>query len=484
MKRRWQAWMVMALSLARASRFAGDAIAASDAQHVSPTPPDRRLSSAIAHTQEEIRQAVRELNAVRDAIAAARIPLAREWAEWERRVADLREEVRRLRRARAEAEEARERATRETANLQDACQFLFSALTEYRRGLETRMTLAESQPLQHDLTTLDEALSATDNPAVFPAITEKILTLAARWNRARLGGVRFEGLCLDADGSVHRGHFAVFGPVSYFVSATGTWGGIAFAKVGSSFPTCFALASHSKHATPLADLIAGRESVVPVDVSGGDVLKYARSRKSWADEIRSGGIVMIPIVVVGILSAALVTAKIAQLARLRIPSTERIREAVGLMASGRLDEAGPLVETFRSPLAAILRHGMPPRPARREQLEEGLYAQAVSLVPILERHLGVLAALGNVAPLLGLLGTVSGIMHTFQVVSAFGTSDPRLFSAGISEALVTTKFGLGIAIPVLLAHAYLSRRVRKLEAAMEHAIALVLHAFDHPADTT
>jgi biopolymer transport protein ExbB len=90
---------------------------------------------------------------------------------------------------------------------------------------------------------------------------------------------------------------------------------------------------------------------------------------------------------------------------------------------------------------------------------------------MLERHLGTLAVLGGVAPLLGLLGTVTGMIHTFRLVTIFGAGNPRLLSGGIAEALVTTEFGLIIAIPVLLLHAYFSRRVRTITAALEHTLA-------------
>ena len=71
-------------------------------------------------------------------------------------------------------------------------------------------------------------------------------------------------------------------------------------------------------------------------------------------------------------------------------------------------------------------------------------------------------------PLLGLLGTVTGMIHTFRLVTVFGTGDARLLSGGISEALVTTEFGLMIAIPVLLVHAYLARRVRTIIGRLEN----------------
>ena len=88
-------------------------------------------------------------------------------------------------------------------------------------------------------------------------------------------------------------------------------------------------------------------------------------------------------------------------------------------------------------------------------------------LPRLQRGLALLAVFGAVAPLLGLLGTVTGMIDTFRVITLFGTSDPKLMSGGISEALVTTEVGLAVAIPIMLLHTFLSRRVDHVIGDME-----------------
>jgi biopolymer transport protein ExbB len=99
-----------------------------------------------------------------------------------------------------------------------------------------------------------------------------------------------------------------------------------------------------------------------------------------------------------------------------------------------------------------------------------MHERALATIPTLDRHLGMLAVLGGVAPLLGLLGTVTGMIHTFELVTIFGTGDAKLLSGGITEALVTTETGLIIAVPVLLVHAYLSRRVRGIVTSLEQTV--------------
>jgi biopolymer transport protein ExbB/TolQ len=88
-------------------------------------------------------------------------------------------------------------------------------------------------------------------------------------------------------------------------------------------------------------------------------------------------------------------------------------------------------------------------------------------MPRLERGLSVMAALGAIAPLLGLLGTVTGMIRTFNVITVYGTGDPKLMSGGISEALIATKWGLCIAVPTMMLHVFLSRRAASVVSDME-----------------
>lgn len=96
----------------------------------------------------------------------------------------------------------------------------------------------------------------------------------------------------------------------------------------------------------------------------------------------------------------------------------------------------------------------------------------------LQRRLSLVNVAAGVAPLLGLLGTVTGMIHTFSVVTDTGTAEPQLLAAGISEALLTTQFGLAVAIPAYLAHALLTRGARRILASAEQAVLAYLHGGD------
>ena len=115
----------------------------------------------------------------------------------------------------------------------------------------------------------------------------------------------------------------------------------------------------------------------------------------------------------------------------------------------------------------VIKAGLAVRHRDRETQESVLQEAILHQLPRVESGLSVLAVLGAVAPLLGLLGTVTGMINTFRVITLFGTGDPKLMSGGISEALVTTELGLIVAIPIMLMHTFLPRRADHIIGDME-----------------
>jgi biopolymer transport protein ExbB len=111
----------------------------------------------------------------------------------------------------------------------------------------------------------------------------------------------------------------------------------------------------------------------------------------------------------------------------------------------------------------------------REDAEKAVREIVMAEAPRLNSHLHTLAVIAAVAPLLGLLGTVSGMIRLFTVITHYGTGDPRLMAGGISEALITTQTGLAIAIPILLMHNFLRNRRNKLRTEIERTAVVVLN---------
>jgi biopolymer transport protein ExbB len=149
-----------------------------------------------------------------------------------------------------------------------------------------------------------------------------------------------------------------------------------------------------------------------------------------------------------------------------------------LAEDGAWDEAAELVKGKRSPVKHVLAAGLAARHDDRETRESVLQEAILNQLPRVERGMAILAVLGAVAPLLGLLGTVTGMIDTFRVITIYGTGDPKLMSGGISEALVTTELGLAVAIPIMLFHTFLSRRVSHIAGDMEEKAVQLCNIID------
>jgi biopolymer transport protein ExbB len=137
-------------------------------------------------------------------------------------------------------------------------------------------------------------------------------------------------------------------------------------------------------------------------------------------------------------------------------------------------KAMELAEAIQGPAKAMLVDAVEHCEESKELVEEVMYERMLEVQPRLERLLPFIAVTAATAPLMGLLGTVTGMINTFKLITVFGTGDAKQLSSGISEALVTTEFGLIVAIPSLIMHALLNRRAQGVMANMERmAVAFV-----------
>jgi biopolymer transport protein ExbB len=202
------------------------------------------------------------------------------------------------------------------------------------------------------------------------------------------------------------------------------------------------------------------------------------------DTWSQGGLVLIPIIAVGFWGFCLVLATYFNLGtglwQVNLgPLFERVRDA---LARGDDQEARRMAGT--SPqlvgygLALALDHRELP-----EKVLRGLLAERLALALFnLERHLPLVRVMAAAAPLLGLLGTVSGLIHTFRTMTEYGNSNPVLLAHGIAEALIATQSGLLLAIVLILLGQRLEGRVHWLQSQIEYGITLMLNQIYHPPE--
>lgn len=219
----------------------------------------------------------------------------------------------------------------------------------------------------------------------------------------------------------------------------------------------------------------GASDSVELDISGGAALRQVMHTNSLLDQIRSGGLLVWPILAIAFFALVMALERTIFLKRVH-DNADRLMDKVNTLArQGRWEDCEQALCSRGSgrPVCNVLRAGLEARGETRETLESVLQEAILRELPRLDRFLPMLNMLGSVAPLLGLLGTVTGMISTFHVITLYGTGDPRMMSGGISEALVTTMLGLAVAIPIMLVHTFLSRRVDHIVGDMEEqAVAL------------
>ncbi|MCK6371299.1 MAG: MotA/TolQ/ExbB proton channel family protein [Gammaproteobacteria bacterium] len=191
--------------------------------------------------------------------------------------------------------------------------------------------------------------------------------------------------------------------------------------------------------------------------------------------IKAGGWLMVPIVGCSVLALAIVLERAWTLQRRRVLPEDLTRQVWEWVSRNELHHRHIQSLQEGSPLGRILAAGLVNRNRDRQIMKEGIEDTGRHVVHELERYLNLLGTIAAVSPLLGLLGTVTGMVRIFAAISTSGAvGDPAVLAGGISEALITTVGGLSVAIPSLVAYRYLRDRVDGLVIAMEkEAITLV-----------
>ena len=183
--------------------------------------------------------------------------------------------------------------------------------------------------------------------------------------------------------------------------------------------------------------------------------------------VRAGGWLMVPILLCSVTAMAIVAERFWTLQRRRVTPGNLVVQVWQWAKSGELDD--DRIRTLRksSPLGRILAAGLVNRDNSREMMKENIEDVGRHVIHDLDRYLNTLGTIASITPLLGLLGTVIGMIKVFAVITTQGVGDPGILAGGISEALITTAAGLTVAIPTLMFHRYFRGHVDELVVAME-----------------
>lgn len=191
------------------------------------------------------------------------------------------------------------------------------------------------------------------------------------------------------------------------------------------------------------------------------------------DFMQKGGPIMWPILLCSVVAFAIVIERLLRLRQEQIDTRSFMEQISKSLKRNKIMEALDLCDRTGGPIAAILKAGILKHDRGRNEIREAIEDASIHEVPRLERNLPVLATVAHVAPLLGLLGTVTGLVAAFQVIESKATAlnpvNPGDLAGGIWEALLTTVFGLVVAIPTYVAYNYLVSRVDGFVLDMERS---------------
>jgi biopolymer transport protein ExbB len=187
------------------------------------------------------------------------------------------------------------------------------------------------------------------------------------------------------------------------------------------------------------------------------------------EKFQQGGNFMWPLLIASVIGLAVILERFWTLSRARVNTTKLMSQVIGALKQDGLQGGIEVCQRTRGPIAAILHAGLMRAPKGPEAVEKAIESAGTIEMSFLQRGLIILASIANVAPLMGFLGTVSGMIHAFEAIAAAEQVSAKLVATGISEALITTATGLMVAIPVQLANNFFISRIDRFVLEMEEA---------------
>ena len=424
------------------------------------------FEATAGSAKADLEKALAELSALEKQIADQKIPLSREMNKLESDVIAKRREHSDVKRLQDRKAVDLTRLKAEEKAFKDQNDYLRKTLLEeYIRRFETRTHASEKEQYT---TLVKTARAANENPSakseeVFTSQLEVVQAALDRLDNI-LGGHVYEGSAV-ADGVPEKGRFVMVGPLVMFTGNSGQ-SGLAEQLRGTTEASLIDLEDEA-FAVGISKTISSGAGELPFDSTMGNALKIKQVEETWWEHINKGGVVIWPLLGLGLAAALVALIKWFQLSALEQVRPSDLQSVLDKVNENDIASALALAKRIKGPAGELLETAIQNTDQSKEMLEEILYERMLHTKPKLDRFLPFISLTAATAPLLGLLGTVTGMINTFKLITVFGTGDPKRLSSGISEALVTTEYGLIIAVPCLLMFAFLSRKAKGILSSME-----------------
>ena len=401
---------------------------------------------------DQIEQARAELQDTRTEYTAMRNALYREINTLDDEALKLSNELRALEREAELRTTNNRRLQQEIEGRETEFNYAVGLLGNYANAMLTRLHPAENQLYKQRV---DDATARAGAAADDPQQELEERLAAAAIGLERLGeipgGHRFDGKGLRNGSESLDGKFLMLGPSAYFTANNGSFEGVAsFSATGTELPTVLGLLNVEDGI--ITGVISNGQGELPLDSSMGKALEVQAAEESLGETIEAGGIVGHAILLLGAVALALTLFKVWEITRFPVPTRRQINEILDDLLGDRIQAAKQKAGAIPGMAGDMVRVGVDRFYDKRRVLEEALFERLVSIKPKLDRFLPFLGLTAAAAPLMGLLGTVLGIIKTFKAMALYGSGNQKAFTQGISEALITTAEGLIVAIPVLVLH--------------------------------
>lgn len=338
-------------------------------------------------------------------------------------------------------------------------EFLNGTLKTYARGLPSRMQASEVQLYRDDITAIETA--ADSKSVLSEELSERlaIIDLGLQRLESVAGGHFFEGRADDGSDNVMLGKFAHMGPLAFFADSRSDKAGVVrFVEGDTGIPNIAVL--DAERGSIIQRTIQSGSGFLPLDPTQGKALKMEQTKETLGEHLAKGGSVGYCILALGAVSLLITMFKMIEIKSFKIPSLRSVNSIIEDLLNNDKAAAEEKSKALSGAAGDMVQVGVRHFHSKRRVLEELLFEKIVSMRPKLERFLPFVAVTAAAAPLMGLLGTVMGMIKTFKLITVFGTGDAKNLATGISEALVTTELGLVVAIPTLILHGFLKRMAK------------------------
>ena len=420
---------------------------------------DDTMKRAVLEYGQRLSHANEELIQTRERIAKEKTPLLKAIRAAEDRIIVAETETTRFETAQEQSGEIHRKLSRESDSVRKNESYLNTLAHDSLSAYEDGLLPGEKQFLPTNGAVLRDAFN---DPAKLAGGQKAmdVATLLLEQVQQSLGGYRATGTSLiDGDSKVVNGTFAFVGPEAFFSTEQGAIAGTVRMREGTGRAVVYPLADWKP--TVAEAFFQGKPGTIFADASAGKALRLKETKGTVWQHINKGGIVSYAILCVGLLSLGLIGQKIYDLSQMGVDDSRVVQRCLDAVATHQEQEAGQLVHLLKKTTRDLFTTGLRYRHETKELLEERLTAVLLRQRLHYERWLPLLAVIATAAPLMGLLGTVTGMVRTFTLITVFGTGNAGKLASGISEVLVATELGLLVAIPTLVAHGFLSQRIQK-----------------------